>query len=177
MGATRRGIALTEMALLAPVILLFMSIAYGLWRLTATEQAAFAAAQAAMSRKAVGFQYLSDLHESPEGIPESRVPVVVAVPSVPGAERTLRAVEDLPNYAAHSGASAYMEQVLDISEEFGGYDIWRDGIVVKPSWTFAGYPLVNTQHPSEALEVQDWFFDAREETITPSRRDALGLYN
>ncbi|MBL8746320.1 MAG: hypothetical protein JNK58_08200 [Phycisphaerae bacterium] len=172
----RRGTAVTELALVAPIILLFMTLAYGLWRLTITEHDAFSAAETATAEKAVRFMSLTEIDAPPPFVPDSRTPEVAEVPMLSGVtEATLRAYASLPNSAAHAGGALYMEQMTDIGEDFGGFNLARDGMVLRPSWTFNGFPMVNTQHPAERDAVREWYYDAQEVTLTRDLRDRLGL--
>lgn len=134
--ASRRGTAVTELAMVAPIIVMFMTIAYGLWRLTITEHDALALAQNATNEKSVRFMTMGELEQPPDYVAEDRTPRAADVPILNRVnERTLRAFSTLPNMAAHAGGAFYMEQMTEISADFGGFNLARDGMVVRPSWT------------------------------------------
>ncbi len=172
----RRGTCVTELAMVAPIIVFFMALSYGLWRLSAVENQAFATAHNATAEKSVRFLSLEEIEAPPDFVDASRSPEAAAIPVLPGvSESTLRAFELLPNSAAHAGGAVYFEPITGISEDFGGFNIARDGMVVRPSWVFNGFPYVNSQHPTERDEVRDWYYEAQDATLPREMRERLGL--
>lgn len=174
--ACRRGTAVTELAMVAPIIVVFMTLAWGLWRLTIAEHDALMQADVATSRKSVRFLSMGEILSPPDYVDSSRTPEVIEVPVLPGvSEPTLRDYASLPNMSAHAGGSVYMEQVTEISADFGGFNLARDGMIVRPSWTFNGFPMVNSQHPEERDEIRRWYDAAQDATLPRDLRDRLGL--
>lgn len=162
--------------MVAPILVIFMTLAYGLWRLTMTEHRAFAQARDAAQQKAVRFLTLGMIDDPPDFIPDDRTPGVAPLPVLSGVnEATLRAYQSLPHHAAHAGGYDFLEQMEEISEDFGGTNVARDGMVLRPSWTFNGFPMVTTQHPDERDQVREWYYAALDATLPPDTLDALGV--
>lgn len=164
------------MAMCVPIILFFMAFMYALWLLSVTEHASLSAGHYATSLKSTGFLSMQQLEQGPEGAAADEAPQPVNLPALPGVtDLTLLGYESFPNMAAYAAGSRYLRTVGGLGIEFGGFSIVSDGIVIRPSWTFDGCPTVNTQHASEAAEIREWYFDARDATLPQSVRNNLGI--
>lgn len=175
--ARHRGTAITETALAVPIILFFLAMTYGLFRLATVEQSASLAARRQTMEKNVRFQALEDIEAIPDRVSADRLPAPVELPDLSGDSSgdLLRSYESLPNASALGGGWDYLEAYAEVSANFGDIYVVREGLVVRPPWTVYGFPRVNTQHPEEAGEVLRWYFENRDSTLNDSTRRRLGL--
>ncbi|MDX2116003.1 MAG: hypothetical protein SFZ24_10365 [Planctomycetota bacterium] len=172
-GRQRRGVVITEAMLVMMILALLLFIAPAMWQYWMWEHRTRAEAHRSTFAKTSTFLDLSAWDAWWSDAPDVDAPELPPFPNAFPAG--LDGFGDFPQTAVVGEAeSAYrVDSPYNILERQGTFR--RYGTVLRPSWTWQGFPFVHTQDMLERGEITGWYDDGLGETLDDDVKEALGL--
>lgn len=105
-----------------------------------------------------------------------RNPKAERIPTLsPNPPQNLRGYKNFKNSSNEGRAYEEVDYSAGIHLFRGSMATERRAYIIRPSWTWAGAPLVHTQDLLERNKIVDWFKTAHNATLKKSRTDAFKM--